>query len=351
MSTGRGWKNPLSVVVVSGKHEYLRNRELRRAIQAANSLGRRVVWVGAGDEAGLQEVLSGGFLFSESTLAIVDSAASRKRKAKGKAEEPAGAGTWSDEAVEMVIEHGKASFVETALVLHHVGEVGATSMAGRFLVAFPKGRQAHFPELKPWEEKDFAVKFLMGEVKSRGKSIDEALAEAVVRQTGTELGALSFEALKMSQMLDVDGRTEVRKEDLIGLIASFGAEDWQLLKDALASRNAKAVIRVLGDIRKGPVGDSVMRVCIIISRTVMQWLHAAALIENGVGEEEAATRVGMHPYPFKKSVLPAAQRWGKAALTALLNDVATVEGGVKKGFASPWIALEGVLVQACGSGR
>lgn len=349
----RSWRNPPPVVVVSGGQEYLRSREVGLAIREAVAAGRGVSRVASGDAGALFDAMSGSFLFADAVLLIVESGAVKKKATKksGKvAQDDGGAGDgWGDEAVALVVEHVGASDTGVSILVHHPGEVDAASLAGKVLEVLPKGRHASYPAPKPWEEKDYAVKFFETEVRRRGKTVASALAEAVVRQVGVDCGLLSFEALKVSTLLDVEGRTEVTKSDLTGMLASFGAEDWQALKEALALRNPKGVARALSDIRNGPGGDAYGKASIIVTQTVLKWLHAAALHEAGVSEEEAAGRVGMHPFPYKKDLLPPAKRWGKKLLTSLLRDVTSL--GVRRGMQAPWVALESTLVLACEQGR
>jgi DNA polymerase III delta subunit len=338
------------VVVVSGGVDFLRHRAVRQVVQSARARGRRLVTVAAGDEAGLRELFSGGFLFSDATVAVVESAQQRKRASRKKKEADAeGAGGWSEEALEMVLEHAKDDSGDLAIVVHHDGEAGPNTFAGQVAAALPKNLHKVFPAPKPWEEKDVAVKFLVGELRKLGKTVDEALAEQVVRKVGADLGLLSFEAVKFSTALDVDKRTEVTAPDVASLVASFGGEDWEVLKSALAARNTKLLVRTWNEIRNGPGGDAVQKAIAILSSTVVKWTHAAALHEMGVGPEEAAARAGMHPYPYKSTVLPAAVRWGRVPLENLLRSITQI--GVRKGHINPWVALESVLVTACSEGR
>jgi len=122
----KGWAAPPPVMVVSGTQEFLRNREIQKATRAALASGRRVVHVGVGDGQMLSDLLSSAFIFSSETLAIVESAPVRKKSAKKKAEaEPSGEdveGGWTEEDLELVLEHSKSSFSEISLVIHHDGE-------------------------------------------------------------------------------------------------------------------------------------------------------------------------------------------------------------------------------------
>lgn len=336
------------VMIVSGGVEYLRVRKVQEIVQAAIREGRRLVTVAAGDEESLHELLSGGFLFADATVALVESAIQKKKKtAKSKVEDTSGG--WSEEAVALLQAHAKAGDAsEVVFVVHHEGEATAGTCAGLVATCVPKNQHYIVPTPKPWEEKDFAVKFLLSEVRGRYKrTIADDLAEQVVRKVGTDVGLLSFEALKFSTLLDVDGRNEVTVQDVAALMAAFGSEDWETFKSALGNKNAKAVIRSWNDIRSGPGGETIAKALSILSSTLVQWTHAAALHEMKVAPEDAAARVGMHPYRYTNVVLPSAVRWGRRPLESLLKAVTKV--GVRKGHVNPWVAVESTLVLACES--
>ena len=337
------------VMVVSGGTEFLRLRIIRKIVQTARKNGRRLVTIKAGDESSLRDLFGGGFLFADATVAVVESAVQRKRAAKKKkdtaAEDTSG---WSEEALALVLEHvrdGDSS--DIILVIHHEGEAGPNTFAGQVAAVLPNPKKEHLiTATHPWwKERDVAVAFLKSEMKDRGKSISEELAEQVIRKVGTELGFISFEAQKFSMCLDVDQRTEVTPQDAASLMASLGGEDWEALKSALGARNTKLLVRSWNDIRNGPGGDALPKAIGTLTGLIVKWAHAAALHEQGLNPEDAASRAGVHPYQYQNFILPAAIRWGRKPLEKLLRDVTMI--GVRKGHINPWVALESTLVLAC----
>jgi hypothetical protein len=320
-------------------------------IRLAKKSGRRVVTIAAKDEVALQELFAGGFLFSEATLAILESAPHRKRATKKKKDTSSDdTSGWSDDALSMVVEHAKeGDSSSVALIIHHEGDAGPNTFAGLVAESIPKSLHKVMPTPKPWEEKGQAVKFLLGELRSRDKTMDESLAEQVVGKVGVDLGLLSFEAQKFSMLLDVEGRTDVQARDVVGLMAAFGGEDWEVFKDALAAKNSKQVVRAWNNIRNGPGGDAFPKAVSILTSTIVSWMHAAAFIESGLSPDDAAARMGVNPYRYKIAFLPAATRWGRAPLVSLLRAVTQV--GVRKGHINQWVALESTLAMACSNGR
>lgn len=344
----RNWKVLPAVTVVSGDHEFLRSREVDAAVAAAKRAGRRVTRLAAGDAEGLHELFSGGFLFSEATFAVVESLSSGRRAKASSRDDGEESSAWSDDDVALLVDHAKEKRADGVSVLvHHGAAAGPKTFAGKVAAGIPKNLHVSFAAPKPWEAKEAATKFLMAEMVRLGKQMPEPLAEAVVTLAGPDLGPLSWEARKVSLLLDARGKTEAAREDLVGLVASFGTEDFQQLKDALGARNVRGVAKSLGDIRNGPAGDSAMRTILILSTAVTQWLHAAALVELGTSRDEAASRMRLNPYVYEKNVLPVARRWKKDDLVRLLKGLAGAEKGVRSGHAEPWVELESVLIGGC----
>lgn len=334
------------MVVISGKQEYLRQREVGRALTGARLTGRRIIEVGEEDEAGLLGALSGGFLFTETSLVLIESGL-RPTKAPKKSKKPAEdtESTWEKTVISLLLEHTKEGSNEIAILLHHTDDVVPASMVGKIVTSIPKDRHAAFPAPKMWDAQKYAIGFFQQELKRLGKTMPDPLVEAVIQQVGTELGLLSFDALKISTLLDWEGRTEVTKADLVGILTTFGAADWDSLRDALGLRDARRVSQSISRLRNGAAGDMFGKASAYVSRAVIQWLYAASLREAGISDEEASNQVGLHLYPYRKDVLPPAVRWGRKALADLLRAVTKV--AVRKGHASPWVALESVLVLAC----
>lgn len=311
---------------------------------------RRVIQIEGENETALQDALSGGFLFTETSLVVIETGISRPVRASKKskkAEKPESevADTWETIVPRLLLEHSKEGSNDIAVLVHHADDVVPDSMVGKIVAGIPKTQHLTYPAPKTWDMKKYAISFLQAEIKRHGKTMPEVLVEGVVQQVGTDIGLLALEVLKISTLLDWDGRTEVTRADLVGMLATFGLKDQDALRDAIGLKDERRVISALSKIRNGAEGDMFAKISASMSRSIVQWLYAAALRESGVPDDEAAVQVGLHPYPYKKDVLPPAIRWGRKALVDLLRAVTSV--AVRKGFANPWVALEGVLILAC----
>lgn len=328
------------VTVVGGDHDYLRHRWVSICLKDASKSGYRVVEVH--DSSDLQAILAGSVFFTDKVLGLVRSAGAKKpRKKKGANAEEATEG-WSSEDVAVILDHHKTGSHDVSLVVVHPGEMTANSLAGLLVESMPKSSVKVFHAPKPWEEKEQATKFLIMEMTRRGKRIDSALAENIINRCGTDLGLVSFEAQKFCVFLDADGRDDLTAQDASQLVSSLGGGDWEMLRAAVACRDGVGALRAWTDLRERSQGSMVPIAQAVLLPAVTSWAHAASLSDQGFSPEEAAEVIGMHPYRFRSSVLPAASAWGTIRLIKFLKALSEVNP--RRGFLNPDLALEAILM-------
>lgn len=327
------WKHPPSVVVLSGDEEYLRVRELRQAVSVADEVGRSVEYVEGANRDEISRVLSStGVFFQEDVLLVV--------------EKPEGIDS------ELVIRHHESGSTGVALLLYQEGKIKPGSGLAKVADALPARLVAKFDKPKPWEETDRAVDFCLSEASRAGIRLPEILARGVVQYVGTDLGMLTFEVQKIAMYVRADGRSEATQTDVkktLGASAELGPKP---VVEALERRDARATAHALANVRRthaGNLGGAALRTCAFVSRAATSWLHVAALAAEGADADEIASRVSVHRFVVRKSLLPVAKRWGEGRLISLLKSVARVERSVKQGHVSPWVQLECALLGAVAS--
>jgi len=116
--------------------------------------------------------------------------------------------------------------------------------------------------------------------------------------------------------------------------------------DALADRSEARVLRAMGSMARTHTGDPTLKLLALVSRNVVQWLHAAALLSQKADPDEISQRIGLHPWLVKTKVLPVARKWKEEPLSKLLGALARVERGAKSGHVRPWVELEATLITA-----
>lgn len=328
------WRNPPPVVVLSGTHNYLRNRELREAITVSDVEGRSVEYLKGSDKDELLRVLSGaGVFFQEEVLVVVD--------------EPENIDT------DLVLRHHEREDPSAVLVLHQKGDVKAKTNLGKICKELPDRFVAKFTLPKPWEEAEHAADFCVEEARQRGLTLSSALALALVKNVGSNLGVLSFEIRKLSFYLASLGESQVKPEHLKSTIASFYELGPKPIVEALEKKSLRLLSSALANMRRthaGNPGGATLLACAWVGRSAIKWLHVSSLLEEGYKTGEISARVGVHEFVVRKNLVPVARRWGKSRLTDLVKSVAKVERSVRSGHVNPWVEFECALFGVMGEG-
>lgn len=318
------------MVVVSGSHDFLVRREIQKAVAAANATGRKVAHLDA-SLGEVEDFLSGSLFFQEPTTAVVSN---------------------PEKLSPSVLEaHVKDKKSLTSLVLVYPKDFTLKSEFGELLEPVPKKHRLAFKQPAPYKLEEQAVAFVSSEVERWGKTITPALASSLVQKVGTDLGVLSYEVMKAVLYANALGQGELLPDIVRGTLSSIGGADLPRLMEALGAGSLKATTRCLVQIREASAQDPTLQVTAWVGNTATQWLHISDLLSRDADEQEIASRVGVHPYILKKSLLAPAKRWGSSRLVSLVRSVAGVERAVRSGYVSPWTQLEVVLLSAVRSLR
>lgn len=328
------WRNPPPVVVLSGSHDYLRHREVRAAVTMADLSGRSVEYVEGTDREELSRTLSStGVFFQEDVLVVVNNP--EKIDA------------------ELVLRHHEKGSNSSVLLLHHKGAIKANTNLDKVCKGLPSRFVAKFEKPKPWEEAEHAAQFCVNEARKLKVKIDEPLAMAIVQNTSTDLGILTFELRKLGYFLGSRGETEITPAHIKQTLASFSELGPKPVITALEKRDLSATSRALANMRRthvGHLGGATLLACAWIGRSAASWLHVAHLNNESYKLSEISLRTGVHEFMLRKTFLPVARRWGQGRLISLVKLVSRVERSVKSGHLNPWVELECALFRSLEDG-
>jgi DNA polymerase III delta subunit len=321
------------VVIVSGQEVYLRRRQIRKAVVAANNDGWRVEYLRGEDRAQLSRVLaSGSVLFKGRTLAVITNPDKLDPKT--------------------IIKHGERKKAKVTLVLHCEGDVKKRGNLAKIVEGIPKKHHIVFKSPAQYKRDDFCIGHLVKDAREvYGLRLQEKTAKALVNAAGTNLGILAFELQKAAMFAKADGAEELTPGHLSKTLSRLTEAGAIPVVDALAARDEARLVRSMSSVRKTHTGDPTLKVCALLSRNVIQWLHAVCLVSQNAGEQEIAQRIGLHPWICKTKVVPPAKNWGLGNLKGLLTALAKIERAVKSGHVAPWVELETTLIQAIRKSR
>lgn len=319
------WKNPPPVLAIVGSDTFLTARALQNSIAAVREQGRTVTHIDGEDQEALLGCLSGGFLFSDEQLIVV--------------EKPVKAD------LDLIWQHHKEGDSDVVLVLYVEGALKKTTRLWKKVISkLPKGSVWVFDKPAFYKQEDYAIQFVVTEAKRQGKGISKDVAGALVRTVGVDLGVLSFEVFKAVCLLNHMGMETIGRQHVVKTVANMGAEDVNGLLEAVGRMQPAAILQKTAQIKKGYSGDPTIMVCRRVGNQALKWLQASALVARGLPVNEAARVMGVNPFYYQKSILPIATAWSKEVFLRLFHNVVGVEKGLKKGHINPWVELETLLV-------
>lgn len=325
------WRDPPSVVVLSGSDEFLRQRQLREAVSISDEVGRSVEYVSGSDKDGLIATLSStGVLFDDTALVVIEDDLDQLD-------------------ADVILRHHERGSTAVCVVLHQVGAIKAKSPLAKIAAELPPRWVAKFEKPKPWDEVPHAVAFCASEARRLSLSLSSTLAEVLVAHVGTDLGMLAFELWKLRVLLGSEGVDEVTSAHVRSTLGAFAEIGPKPVVDALEMRDVRALVPALANLRRthaSDVGSAVLKTCGFVGHSATTWLHVAALSREGRSPEEISERVGMHVFVLRKNALPAARRWGAGRLVHLVKSLVRVSRAVKGGHVNPWVELECALLRS-----
>lgn len=321
------WSDPPALAVISGKQTYLVRRELSRVLSALRN--RRLVKISGEDYGAILDVIQIPPLFDDrDTLVLID----KPEKLP---------------ATDVLVEHMETGESDIAVVLVFEGDPPSKGSFGKLFSALPEKFHLQFPLPKFWEIDKEAIAFCQEEARELGFRLDAKSASPLVTVVGTDYGVLAYEIRKAAAFASSNGSKEIRRQDLGKTVAPVFQHEAFPVVNALGSKNGQLVLRNLGLIERTSRDNPTMKVCGLLGSKVSLWIRATQLMKTGYDPKEAAQRLGMHVFPFKKDLLPITEKWSVSSLVSLLKGVASVERSVKTGRANPWVQLNTLLYEAC----
>lgn len=306
-------------LVVAGTDEFQRRRLVRKITSTRALDGWSVIPVDAGVSGDVEQSLSSTSLFGANTLLVVSRA----------------------EKLSPAILKSQLDDPDPSVVLLLVSDADKLAPP---LDSVPKALVKTFSLPAFYKMEEHATAFCVEEAKAYKRELAPALATALVRKVGTDLGVLAFEVQKAA--LYATGADKLTADHFRATVAPLLESDGSAIADALATQNRKLFMSEMDRFRKSKGGDPTIELCgRVISPTVLRWLQAAHLHASGLSPQAAAGSVGANPWFWEHKVLPAALRWKITGCVQIVRVVAAAQEATFRGSVSPWGLLEAGLVR------
>lgn len=310
-------------LLVSGTDAHRRRVFVRDFLSKCAANGYAIQPVDGADRGALQSLFSTvGVLFPNPTVAVI----SRPEKVH-----PADVGDHLRETDPLL----------TLLLLSEEDKP-----LGGILDGFPASQTKTFA-LPPFYKLDeYAADFARECAMERGVDLPDALARAMVKRVGNDLGVISYETEKASRLALALGVRVLEPAHLKGTLAPLTELDGTAVVEALGTRNSKILADELARYKNSKKGDPTIELCgRTLTPAVFRWLQAASLHARGWSITAAAGRVGTSPWYWENKVLPVARTWGVEGCRGILSVIARAQSAVFEGCVRPWVILEAGLLR------
>lgn len=255
--------------------------------------------------------------------------------------------------------HMKDTEPAVTLLLSIEGDPKGNTKFGKFIATLDK--KAHQVFALPdnwWDLPEFAAQFCLSEAKRLSRPMRDDLAKALVSRSGTDLGFLSFEMQKSALHAEARGSSTIDVEDVKAARAPIGEVSYESFKEALKSRNRKAVAIALERIHTS-VRDPIMSLAgyidsfVIGSKTEKEgkisfgWLHLTTMIAQGKNADDIALALNVTPKRCQYFMMPEVANWKPNDVIGLMKATAAARRAVVSGQIDPWLVLVSGILNTC----
>lgn len=201
-------------------------------------------------------------------------------------------------------------------------------------------RVHNYPKLKCFDDNNEIVGWILREGNSLNIDLSR-VATALFVNSGKSLRKISSEITKISVICPKG--TVVSPDDVRGIIC-FSAElnPQQVMEGICDGQTAKAI--AYHD-RLQEANEETGWIIAFLQRHVIQQLKVEVLKRDGISEKEIPTILDIHPFVFKKSILPRLGLWTIEYLKDSLNRLCDLDIAHKSGDDSSKFGLEMEIIK------
>lgn len=211
--------------------------------------------------------------------------------------------------------------------------------AGKKALSDPRAsRVLNFPKLKSYDDNNEVLRWILKEGESFNIDLSR-VAGALFVNCGNGLRKLSSEIRKLS-VIAPKGST-VSPEQARPLMCFSAELTPKQIVDAVCEGQTVRALAFFDKIQEA--GDETGWILAYMQRHVVQQLMLEALVRGKV--PDAAERLGVHPFLYRKMVLPRYGLWSRPSLTSSLDVLCDLDVLNKRGNALARHGLESEIVR------
>ncbi len=182
-------------------------------------------------------------------------------------------------------------------------------------------------KLKTWDNNNEVVKWIIEEAERLKLNLSPQIAKAMFQVDGDDLYRLSSELGKLKLLV---GKSAVTIDHLkLVMTPTSTVESWDV-SEAAFLRNPKKALFLLSELYRYAAEDPSLMLLGSLIKGVERLFIARSMMDKGATPDDAAAGLGMHPYRFKKSLLPQVERQTVTRLVKAMQNLCKLDVDLKR---------------------
>lgn len=182
-------------------------------------------------------------------------------------------------------------------------------------------------KFKTWDDNNEVVKWILEEAKRLKLDLNIQIAKAMFQVDGDDLYRLSSELGKLKLLVDKSSVTIAHLR--LVMTPTSTVESWDVAEAAFL-RNPKKALSLLSDLYRYAAEDPSLMILGALIKGVERIFVARSVMDKGAAPDDVAASIGMHPYRFKKSLLPQVEKQTVPRLVKAMQNLCKLDVDLKR---------------------
>ena len=200
------------------------------------------------------------------------------------------------------------------------------------------GRVVEFPE----QTEETLTGWILKMLDAEHLKIRKPNMEYLLGRTGTGMTRIRLETDKLIHFCQEEGLSEVTREAITEVTTGMTEDRIFDMIAAITEHRIRTAMNLYGDLLS--LKEPPMRILMLTGRQYRQLMAIKELDSEGLGQQQIAAALSIHPYAVKKS-LPLAKRYTSQQLRDAVVFCADMEEDVKTGRISEEISVTLVIIR------
>lgn len=203
--------------------------------------------------------------------------------------------------------------------------------------AIAKSQAMHFPKFHPWQV-DQKIGRILAESTRVEVKLSKDMAGLLLRLVGDDLGLIVNELRKMFYIVGKGGT--IKREHIALVVPKLPPAEPYQVAEAAADKNLKRAMDLTSLVYKYMGDGASVPICFSLMKQTERLIVSAQMLEKGDSPEVIATRFDMHPFAFKKNLLPMVRKHKIADLRKQMQNLCRLDSQVKSAARSKRTRVE-----------